>query len=101
MKGAGRSPRLHEGWFGPALVGWREGAHLRQVQLAQRTPPRLPGGHRRPELLVQPEPALVEVARLTGRRQLRHGSPCILEPVAELPGQVLLDLGRIAGLTLV
>src|SRR3954464_10214239 len=39
-------PRLlRKGWFGPALVGRHEGAHLRQVQLALGTPSRLTGRH--------------------------------------------------------
>src|SRR4051794_31218343 len=57
------------GLLGPALICRYESAHLRQLQLARSTPPRFPGGHRRPELLVEPEPTPVEVVRLADRRQ--------------------------------
>src|SRR4051794_5274330 len=58
--------------------------------------PDSPAGHARPELLVQPEPATIQLDRLIGRGQLGHRLRGIVEPVADRAGEVLLDLGRVA-----
>src|SRR4051794_16066741 len=60
------------------LPVWYQSSDLRQFQLAQRTPTGLARRHARPELLVQPEPAAVEVGWLIGCNQLGQGPPGIL-----------------------
>src|SRR4051812_8086971 len=66
-------------------------SHLRQIQLALGAPPGLTRRHAGPELLVQSEPAAVEVCRLIRCSKLGHRLRGVIEPVAELAGEVLLD----------
>jgi hypothetical protein len=51
----------------------RQSSHFHQIEFADGTPATFTGRHTRPELLVEPEPALVEVGRLANHRQLGHG----------------------------
>src|SRR4051794_33256311 len=82
-----REPGAGYPWFHPAATKWgepqaalvlrRQRLHHGPIQLAQRTPSRRAGRYAGPELLVQPEPAPVEIDRLVGRRQLGPGGACV------------------------